>query len=229
MLNAWVHRPEPDKRHLSRSRKRPGVSIRNVSPYPIVSGAAVMVGREPLSKYGAGKYLSLPHRGLGARSVSSRLDDATVWQQQRCRMVSAIHSRARPRRPRLSRQDPRPPRCRRGSSDRRIQVRHLLPPVASTRPSGNSVRLSCFRGVAIEPTYRQEGVALLRSITSAVAVMLLQLSPRTLGHCAPPARRTFPGSYMTAEPHWRLPYQVPVAPNWVSPTTLQAPDTEVSR
>jgi hypothetical protein len=45
-----------------------------------------------------------------------------------------------------------------------------VPPVTSTSPVGSSVAFICRRACAIEPVYAHVGVALFRSMSSAVLV-----------------------------------------------------------
>src|SRR6266850_8433701 len=65
-----------------------------------------------------------------------------------------------------------------------------VPPVTSTAPVGSSVAFICRRACAIEPVYVHVGLALFKSMISAVLV----------GGSPPPAYRIFPGSYITADP-----------------------------
>src|SRR6266852_9143360 len=65
-----------------------------------------------------------------------------------------------------------------------------VPPVTSTSPVGSSVAFICRRACAIEPEYVHVGLALFKSMISALLV----------GGSPPPAYTIFPGSYITADP-----------------------------
>src|SRR4051812_25304106 len=74
-------------------------------------------------------------------------------------------------------------------------LRSVPPPLASTPPSGSTVRFMNDRRNAIDPVACQVGFDLVMSMTNAVAaaVPLLPLS------AAVPAFRIFPGAYITAD------------------------------
>src|SRR5262249_19080159 len=74
----------------------------------------------------------------------------------------------------------------------------LVPPGTRTLPSGNGVAFICRRRKFMDATNCHEGVALLRSMTSAVAVgwgsaPACQSPP-------PPTIMILPGRYITDEP-----------------------------
>lgn len=81
----------------------------------------------------------------------------------------------------------------------------LDPPVTSTLPSGSKVALWSLRPPAIDAVYCQTGLALFRSIISAVAVGSVEQVVEYGAHEDPPVSSTLPSWYITDEPQLRTP------------------------
>src|SRR5204863_10064702 len=94
------------------------------------------------------------------------------------------------------------------------------PPLTKTFPSGSKVSLWSLRGPSIGAVYFHEGLALFKSMISAVAVG--REPPLYGAFLVPPISSTLPSSYITDVPQLRR-------PKLLFPAEVQAPVPDTSR